>query len=387
MESELAYNKIRVLLNAAPLCTVLSGVARYTRSLYQAILQQQLADVTYSCNGKIHYTMPEQTGNPIGGSLPWWIRETLRETRLKLIEYRLRNIASKGGFDVYHETGAFPFLKNSDLPTVMTIYDLSLVKFQDCHPIDRVRNFERHFYNRAHLVEHFITISEFVRQEIIETLHIAPEKVTAIPLGVENTFKKMPGSEVSHYLNKRELPDRYILTVGTHEPRKNIANLVRALANTRKNHVLVSIGWPGWLNTEFHQEVRRLKLEDRVICLGHVPDEELVLLYSGASLMVYPSLYEGFGLPILEAMACGCPVICSNTSSMPEVAGDAAILISPEDEMALAEAIDNIMEDERLSQSLIQLGYSRASAFNWNNTAQGTMAIFEKASVNNRRKR
>jgi alpha-1,3-rhamnosyl/mannosyltransferase len=141
------------------------------------------------------------------------------------------------------------------------------------------------------------------------------------------------------------------------------------------------------LNTEFHQEVRRLKLEDRVICLGHVPDEELVLLYSGASLMVYPSLYEGFGLPILEAMACGCPVICSNTSSMPEVAGDAAILISPEDEMALAEAIDNIMEDERLSQSLIQLGYSRASAFNWNNTAQGTMAIFEKASVNNRRKR
>ena len=81
MESELAYNKIRVLLNAAPLCTVLSGVARYTRSLYQAILQQQLADVTYSCNGKIHYTMPEQTGNPIGGSLPWWIRETLRETR------------------------------------------------------------------------------------------------------------------------------------------------------------------------------------------------------------------------------------------------------------------------------------------------------------------
>lgn len=383
MESETPIKKTRVLLNAAPLCTVLSGVARYTRSLYQAILEQQLADVTYSCNGRIHHTMPEQSGNPAGGSLPWWIRETLRETRLKLIEYRLRNIASKGGFDVYHETGAFPFLKNSDLPTVMTIYDLSLVKFQHCHPIDRVRNFERHFYNRTHLVEHFITISEFVRQEIIETLHISHEKVTAIPLGVDNIFQKMPESKVSHYLKKRELPSRYILTVGTHEPRKNIASLVRALASTREDHVLVSIGWPGWLNTEFDQEIRRLKMEDRVICLGHVPDEELVLLYSGASLMVYPSLYEGFGLPILEAMACGCPVICSNTSSMPEVAGDAAILVSPEDEFALTEAIDNAMENKELSQQLIESGYSRAKKYSWNKTAQDTNTIFRQASLNN----
>ena len=382
-ESTIYKNKTRVLVNAAPLCTVLSGVARYTRSLYQAILEQQLADVTYSCNGRIHHTMPEQSGNPAGGSLPWWIRETLRETRLKLIEYRLRNIASKGGFDVYHETGAFPFLKNSDLPTVMTIYDLSLVKFQHCHPIDRVRNFERHFYKRAHLVEHFITISEFVRQEIIETLHISPEKVTAIPLGVDNIFQKMPESKVSHYLKKRELPSRYILTVGTHEPRKNIASLIRALASTREDHVLVSIGWPGWLNTEFDQEIRSLKMEDRVICLGHVPDNELVLLYNGASLMVYPSLYEGFGLPILEAMACGCPVICSNTSSMPEVAGDAAILVSPKDELALTEAINNAMEDKELSQQLIESGYSRAKKYSWNKTAQDTNSIFQMASLYN----
>jgi len=381
MESGASIQKTKVLLNAAPLCTVLSGVARYTRSLYQAILQQQLADVTYSCNGRIHHTMPEQSGDPIGGSLPWWLRESLREARLKLIEYRLKSIANRGEFDVYHETGAFPFLKDSNLPTVMTIYDLSLVKYQHCHPVDRVRNFERHFYNRTHLVEHFITISEFVRQEIIETLNISPEKVTAIPLGVEKIFKKKPETEVSRYLKKQGLPERYVLTVGTHEPRKNIANLVRALANTREDHVLVSIGWPGWLNTEFHQEVRRLNMEDRVICLGHVPDNELVLLYNGASVMVYPSLYEGFGLPILEAMACGCPVICSNTSSMPEVAGDAAILISPEDEIALAEAIDKVMEDKDLSQQLIGAGYSRVKKYSWSKTAQKTNSIFQQASV------
>lgn len=372
--------KTNVLLNAAPLCTVLSGVARYTRSLYQAILEQQLADVSYFCNGHVRKTMPEQAGCPPGGSLPWQIREVLREARFRLIEYRLKKAVKHGPFDVYHETGAFPLLKKSDLPTVMTIYDLSLVKFKHCHPPDRVHLFERHFYKRIDVVDHFITISEFIRQEIIETLHIPPDKVTAIPLGVEKFFTRKSDSDVSDYLNENGLPSRYILTVGTHEPRKNIAHLIKSLSQTQGDYVLVSIGWSGWLNSEFHQQVRKLKMEDRVKCLGHVSDEELVLLYSGASLMVYPSLYEGFGLPILEAMACGCPVISSNTSSMPEVAGDAAILVSPDDEKALADAIDNVMQDEKLSQQLIESGYPRAREFNWSNTAKRTMTIFNEIS-------
>ena len=370
----------KVLLNAAPLCTVLSGVARYTRSLYLAILEQQLADVGYFCNGRFQETMPEQSGTPIGGSLPWQVREILREIRFKSIEHKLKRVVRKGNFDVYHETGAFPLLKNSDIPTVMTIYDLSLVKFKHCHPVDRVRNFEKHFYRRIDAVKHFITISEFIRQEIIETFHIPQEKVTAVPLAVEKFFMQKPEPVVSRYLQEKNLPNRYILTVGTHEPRKNIAMLVRALAHTKEKYTLVSTGWSGWLNSEFQQEVRKLKMEKRIILLGHIPDEELVLLYNGASLMVYPSLYEGFGLPILEAMACGCPVICSNTSSMPEVAGDAAILISPEDEKDLAEAIDNVMQDESLSQQLIKSGVTRVSEFSWNNTARETMSIFEKAS-------
>ncbi|GBE08943.1 D-inositol 3-phosphate glycosyltransferase [bacterium BMS3Abin11] len=375
--------KTTVLLNAAPLFTVLSGVARYTRSLYLAILEQQLAEVSYSCNGNIKKIMPEQTSGPKVGNLPWRVREVLREVRLKHIEYKLNKIVSKGGFDVYHETGAFPLLKNTQIPTVMTIYDLSLVNFKHCHPVDRVRNFERHFYKRAHLVKHFITISEFVRQEIIKDLHIPPDKVTAIPLGVDKKFTRKPEADISRYKKEKALPDRCILTVGTHEPRKNIATLVRAMALTKEKYTLVSIGWSGWLNTEFHQEVRKLNMEKRIIYLGHVPDDELVLLYNCASLMVYPSLYEGFGLPILEAMACGCPVISSNTSSMPEVAGDAAILISPEDEKRLAHEIDRVMQDKELSQQLIESGYKRASEFSWDNTALRTMSIFKQAIASN----
>lgn len=370
--------KTRILLNAAPLSTVLSGVARYTRSLYTAIEAEQSAKISYFCNGHLQNTMPAQSGNPIGGSIPVWIRQILRELRFKYIQYRLNNAVREGDFTVYHETGAFPLLENGEIPTVMTLYDLSLVKFKHCHPADRVRLFERHFYKRKNIVDHFITISEFVRQEIIETLHIPPEKVTAIPLGVDEHFSRQSVSEISGYLEKNNLPKKYILTVGTHEPRKNIATLIRALAQTQENYVLVSTGWSGWLNDEFHREVSRLQMEDRVICLGHVPDEELVLLYSGARLMVYPSLYEGFGLPILEAMACGCPVICSNTSSMPEVAGDAAILVSPEDENALTEAIDDVMQNEELQHRLIEAGYHRANNFSWQETAKRTIAVFEK---------
>jgi len=378
MERKPPSSKTSILLNAAPLCTVLSGVARYTRSLYLAILEQQLVDVGYFCNGWFQDTMPEQSGNPKGGKLPSWIREILREVRFKYIEYKLKKIVGNGNFDVYHETGAFPLLENTDIPTVMTIYDLSLVKFKHCHPVDRVRLFERHFYKRIDVVDHFITISEFVRQEIIETFHVPPEKVTAIPLAVENYFMRKPEEEVSYFKHEKGLPDRYILTVGTHEPRKNIATLIRAMAHTKEKYTLVSTGWSGWLNSEFQQEVRKLKMEKRIILLGHIPDEELVLLYNGASLMVYPSLYEGFGLPILEAMACGCPVICSNTSSMPEVAGGAAILISPENEIDIAEAIDKIMMNKKLSQQLTESGYKRAKEFNWKTTAQQTLSIFEQ---------
>jgi glycosyltransferase involved in cell wall biosynthesis len=371
-------SNLSVLLNAAPLCTVLSGVARYTRSLYQAILEQQLAEVGYFCNGRFQETMPEQTGAPRGGNLPCWLREILREVRFKYIENRLQKVARNRTFDVYHETGAFPLIENSELPTVMTIYDLSMVKFKHCHPADRVRLFERHFYKRAEAVDHFITISEFVRQEIIETFHFPPEKVTAIPLGVDNAFTEKSEADVSRYKEEKNLPDRYILTVGTHEPRKNIATLIRAMMHTKEKYTLVSIGWSGWLNSEFHQEVRRLNMEERILFLGHVPDDEVALLYSGASLMVYPSLYEGFGLPILEAMACGCPVICSNTSSMPEVAGNAAILVSPKDETGLAEAIDTVMQDREYSKQLIESGHKRAGEFSWDYTAQKTVSIFEK---------
>jgi len=119
-------------------------------------------------------------------------------------------------------------------------------------------------------------------------------------------------------------------------------------------------------------------MEERVFITGHIPAKELVLLYNSASMMVYPSLYEGFGLPILEAMACDCLVICCNTSGMPEVAGDTAILVSPEDEEDIAEAIDKIMMDEELSQQLTESGYIRAKEFNWETTAQQTLSIFEQ---------
>jgi alpha-1,3-rhamnosyl/mannosyltransferase len=383
MTNAIFTSKPRILLNAAPLCSVMAGVARYTRSLYKAVLRQQLADVAYFCNGKLLSEIPGQAVSASrAGQLPWRLREVAREVRLKVIEYRLRSVLDNSDFQLYHETGVVPLLRRSDKPVVMTIYDLSLLRFSQYHPLDRVRMFERHFESRRQGVDHFITISDFIRGEAIQLLGIPPEKITAIPLGVEENFRRLPADRVEAYRSKRGLPKKYVLTVGTHEPRKNMAGLIRALSNLPREYVLVSAGGAGWLNDAYDTELERHGLQDRVIWLGHVPDEELAWLYNAATLMVYPSLYEGFGLPILEAMVCGCPVICSDRASMPEVAGDAALLVNPEDEIDLAEKIRQLMEDEPLRRQLASSGTARAGQFSWSATANRTIAVFNEVLGN-----
>jgi alpha-1,3-rhamnosyl/mannosyltransferase len=139
---------------------------------------------------------------------------------------------------------------------------------------------------------------------------------------------------------------------------------------------LILAGWQGWGGPDWESDLERLKLRERVVCTGYVDEEALACLYSGAAAFVYPSWYEGFGLPVLEAMACGCPVICSNTSSLPEVAGDAAILIDPRDVEGLANALDTVLDDSALQQSLAQLGLKKAAEFSWENTALRTLEVF-----------
>jgi len=171
-----------------------------------------------------------------------------------------------------------------------------------------------------------------------------------------------------------------VLFVGTLEPRKNLSLLIRALSMIKTKIPLVMVGWRGWGRSEWLEEIRAHGLAERVFLAGYVDEATLVSLYSGASVFVYPSLYEGFGLPILEAMACGCPVICSNVSSLPEVAGDAALLIDPQSPEELSHALDKVLTDSELRKQMVVRGLKRVRRFTWQETAARTLDVFARVA-------
>lgn len=368
-------SSLRIALNARPLGTVFTGVARYVRCLYSAIEQLGLAEVIYYHSGRAQNNMPVQSNTVVSNYLPCGIRKIARIAHMKMLDRRLSQILSKNGVDIYHETGMFPMTLSRTVPKVITIYDLSLITHPECHPTDRVQHFEKYFYNRLSEIDHIITISKFIESEIIKILGVNRNKVTAIPLASSTVFSRKSSAEVKKYLRVKKLPENYVLSIGTYEPRKNYIGLIRSFSKIKSNMSLICVGWSGWLDQEYEKEIRNLGLQGRVILLGHLPDSELTLLYSGAKFFIYPSIYEGFGLPILEAMATGCPVICSNRASMPEVAGDAARLVNSEDIDSMAQAVEELAEDEFSRKILAKKGLERARQFTWERTARQTIDV------------
>jgi len=230
------------------------------------------------------------------------------------------------------------------------------------------------------LSDHIITISQYAKQQLLEYYKVDPAKVSIISPAVEHElFCQIPASDTLPIISKYGLSPSYILYVGTLEPRKNIVGLLNAYAQLpapiQQQHPLVLAGGKGWHDAAIYQRLKELA-HLPIIRLGYVPDEELPALYNNAALFVYPSFYEGFGIPPLEAMACGVPVITSNSTSLPEVVGDAAILIDPQDNQQLAAAMLNVLSDNVLADQLKSRGLLQAQKFNWQQSAQQLMALF-----------
>jgi glycosyltransferase involved in cell wall biosynthesis len=202
--------------------------------------------------------------------------------------------------------------------------------------------------------------------------------ITPIHLGVDHgLFKIYPMDALEAYSRELDLPEKFILFVGTREPRKNLGRLIQAYAElpdpVQSEFSLVIVGPPGWGETDLPAINR---LGNRVVLLEYLDAQKLALTYNRASLLVYPSLYEGFGLPPLEAMACGCPVVVSRAASLPEVCADAALYVDPLDVQSIAEGMDRVLADEELRLSLRQKGRERAEVFTWENTARETLKVF-----------
>jgi glycosyltransferase involved in cell wall biosynthesis len=285
------------------------------------------------------------------------------------------------GVDVFHSSDVLQW-RQPGARNVITIHDLTALRHPEAHTPATRRLHRRKAAFARDTADLVIVISEATRRDVIAHLGLARDRIRLIYPGVDPAFRPVADrGALKQLLASRGLaPGEYILFVGTIEPRKNLLRLVEAYRQLRRgrSHVprLVLAGAPGWGYQPVFERVAALGLSKSVVFLGHVPDPLLPALYSGAIVFVYPSLYEGFGLPVLEAMACGTPVVTSDTSSLPEVAGDAGVLVDPADVEALANALRTLLEDPDRRAALSADGRRRAATFTWDRAAQQTLAAY-----------
>ncbi len=293
-----------------------------------------------------------------------------------ILSRKLRN----HDFDIVHDLSQIsPFLFNSPFKKILTIHDLTPILFPETFGLIHVL-LQRYvlpvtFKN----IDMIIADSENTKKDIIKYFKIEEEKIKVVYLGIDGKFK--PLENINNINGNYDINSPFILYVGTLEPRKNIPSLIKAYYKLRKKgveHKLVIAGGKGWKYKQIYEQVNKLKLQKEVIFMGYVPEDDLPKMYNAADLFIYPSFYEGFGLPPLEAMACGCPVITSNTSSLPEVVGDAGIMIDPYNIDELASAMDEILSNERLREEMIKKGLRRAKIFSWEKTAEETMQVYNE---------
>lgn len=265
-------------------------------------------------------------------------------------------------------------------PFVVTVHDLSYHHYPDAfRPANRsyLRILGERSVRRARRV---IAVSQSTKDDLIEHYGLPAGRVDVVHHGVDEAFRPLPADEVAAFCARQGTPERFLLFVGTLEPRKNVVRLVEAYARLpRSCPPLVLVGGKGWLYDEVFRRVEELGLAGRVRPAGYVPAEDLPCWYNAAEALVYPSLYEGFGLPPLEAMACGTPVISSTASSLPEVVGDAGLLVDPEDVDALAAAMDRVLADAGLRERMRAAGLERARRFTWEGAARKTADTYRRA--------
>lgn len=303
--------------------------------------------------------------------------ETLDElvTSLQLVSFIKRE-----RIDVYVGTSTYyyPLLFVSRVKKTAIVYDLVWKFFPETMELgNRIRMTLLTMYNMRRM-DALIAISENTKSDIIRILNIT-KPVIAIPLAADkNIFHVPTSSQISSILKKYRIPRKYILSVCTLEPRKNIKTLIQAFEKMKARHdySLVLVGMTGWKQSEFLSSLTETAIKERIIFTGYVPDADLAALYGGASIFVYPSLYEGFGLPVLEAMQCACPVITSSTSSIPEVVGNAAIMVDPYKVNDLVNALDRVLADGKLRKTLKNNGLRRAKQFSWESSTNDLIGVF-----------
>jgi alpha-1,3-rhamnosyl/mannosyltransferase len=281
-------------------------------------------------------------------------------------------------YDLYHEPNFLPL--PGDTPTVVTLHDLSVVLHPQWHPAERVAFYERQFQRGLDRCVHVLAVSEFTRQEVIRHLGLPPQRVTRTYNGIRAGLRPLPEIEVELARTRLGLPPRYLLYVGTIEPRKNVLTLLRAYCSLpesfRRVYPLVLAGGWGWHVGEVAKYLDAEARHRGVLHLGYVPDEDLPWLYNGARALVYPSLYEGFGLPPVEMLACGGAVLASTAGAVAETVGGQAHLIEPLDLDGWRRALWRICADDDWWQELRTGAVEAARPYSWERCASETLRVY-----------
>jgi len=371
---------VKIAVNTLPLLDNRAGAERYTQNIIRHLIAADPRNVYYLVLSKVNQAFygsdQENAHNLVWGG----------NTRNKLIRilgeqaYLPRLVRRKGLDLLFSPCNIGP--RNPPVPMVITLFDLHWLRFPELFSPLRLAYLRRALTWSARKAEAILTISENSKKDLIKLLGIPEEKITVTYPGLDPIFEKAPSPEEHAALRKTfGLGDKFILFVGQLHRRKNALGLIRAFQLLKEQgpleYQLVLAGGEGDGSTEIRDYIRQ-QPRGEIIVTGCIPDEAIRTLYHQAACLVYPSFYEGFGLPVLEAMACGCPVITSNVSSLPEVAGEAALLIDPYRIETITTALVSLLTNPDLSPSLIQKGLGQARRFTWEAGARKTLAVFEK---------
>ena len=375
---------MKVALNATALLSPLTGIGQYTYHLakgLQAIPSLEL-DLFYGSGWS-----KEVRDQPVPSIA------TIKTLVKRSVPYAysikrfLEQIMFTRGMqsnraDIYHEPNFLAFKFNG--PSVITVHDLSWIRFPHTHPVERVRAMNKYFEPGLRRAALILTDSEFVKRELIDVFGVKAGLIRPVLLGVEPLFYPRTAEDTQSVLSSHDLVHgRYLLAVGTLEPRKNLQVALRAYMllpqQIRKQFPLVLVGMNGWRTSALEQQIAPLVSAGEIRQIGYLPREELAKVTAGALTLIYPSIYEGFGLPPLEAMACGVPVIASEASSLPEVVDDTGLLIDPYDDEALAQAILKIITNADIRQQLSQKALARSVEFTWDRCARQTLDVYRQA--------
>jgi glycosyltransferase involved in cell wall biosynthesis len=374
---------MRIGIDVSSAVNQTAGIGRYTTELVTSLLEidKQNEYVFHSFFGDPSGFKKRFSEDRFQMSAHEFSGRMLRVRALCLSFLRRTPDSLLQNIDIFHVPD-FAFPASRKVPSILTVHDLIFLRYPEYFTKINRTYMKQMAKFSADNARHIIADSHSTKLDIMEYFRIPEEKISVIHLAVSDLFQPVDDPVKSgQVLSTHGVDGPYLLYVGTLEPRKNVITILEAFhacLNSEQDfpYRLVVAGKKGWLYEETFQRVKKLRLEDRVVFTGYVDDQGLPVLYSNATAFVYPSIYEGFGFPVIEAMSCGAPVICANTSSLVEVAGNAALTHNPTDVEKLAQNILELTRDDALRREMIEKGFENVKRFSWAKTAEETLKIY-----------